>query len=199
MAILQVISGTMGAGKTDKLCSLYHSIAELNQDLVRAYKPNTDTRSSTIESRSGKRIDNVKIIDSKVPDMIYWDIIMLMSEKEQTQESFPKYIFISEVQFFSREIIQVVKGLVECGLNVCVEGLMTDSKGNIFGYTHELSRIAQQKQGIYEWVDMDCECCGVNRAVFNKCLVQSDEQILIGGSNEYKAVCKVCFERRKVA
>jgi thymidine kinase len=198
MAILQVISGTMGAGKTDKLCSLYHSIAELNSDLVRAYKPNTDTRSQTIESRSGKRIDNVKIIDSKVPDMIYWDIIMAMSEKEQTQESFPKYIFISEVQFFSREIVQVVKGLVECGLNVCVEGLMTDSKGSIFGYTHELSRIAKE-QGIYEWVDMDCEVCTSARAVFNKCLVNSTEQILIGGSNEYKAVCKNCFEGVKVA
>ena len=197
MAILQVISGTMGAGKTDKLCSLYHSIAELNQDLVRAYKPNTDTRSQTIESRSGKRIDNVKIIDSNVPDMIYWDIIMSMSENEQTQESFTKYIFISEIQFFSREIIQVVKGLVECGLNVFCEGLMTDSKGNIFGYTHELSRIAQE-QGIYEWVDMDCECCGVNRAVFNKCLVNSTEQVFIGGSNEYKAVCKNCFEWVKV-
>jgi len=195
MAILQVISGTMGAGKTDKLCSLYHSIAELNQDLVRAYKPNTDTRSNVISSRSGKTIDNVKIIDSNVPDMIYWDIIMCMSEKEQTQESFPKYIFISEIQFFSREIIQVVKGLVECGLNVCVEGLMTDSKGQIFGYTHELSRLAQES-GVYEWVDMVCECCQVNQAVFNKCLVQSDEQVFIGGSNEYKAVCGNCFESK---
>jgi thymidine kinase len=197
MAILQVISGTMGAGKTDKLCSLYHSIAELNPQSVLAIKPSKDTRSAVIESRSGAKITDVKIIDCDTPHMIFHHLIDIAYLNEQTMNTLPRNIFISEVQFFSREIIQTVDWLLDLGLNVCVEGLMTDSKGNIFGYTHELSRIAKE-QGIYEWVDMDCEVCSSARAVFNKCLVNSTEQVFIGGSNEYKAVCKNCFEGVKV-
>jgi len=195
VAILQVISGTMGAGKTDKLCSLYHSIALLNPQSVLAIKPNTDTRSKVIESRSGQKITDVKIIDCDTPHMIFHHLIDIAYMNEQTMNTLPKNIFISEVQFFSKEIIQTVDWLLDLGLNVYCEGLMTDSKGNIFGYTHELSRLAQEN-GIYEWVDMVCECCNVNQAVFNKCLVQSDEQVFIGGSNEYKAVCGNCFESK---
>lgn len=161
----------------------------LNAERSLCFKPNLDTRSKTIKSRNGNEI-NAIIVDAKDSYQILNEIIKHLNTLEYTVSTFPDHVFISEVQFFDKSIIDVLLKLKNQGYKVIVEGLLTDFKGQMFGYAHEISRICDE----YLWVDMDCECCFIDKAVFNYRLIQNNSQVLIGGSEAYRGLCKSCYD-----
>jgi len=180
--ILEVVCGSMFSGKSEELIRRLKrsEIAKLN---VVAFKHGLDNRKTTehVTSHNGNKIKAFAIQDSS-------EIMKLVHEQIQV-------IGIDEVQFFSKDIVNVICKLVDSGKKVIVGGLDLDFRGIPFGPMPILMAIADKVTKL----KAICIECG-NDAHFSQRLVDgkpakySDPIILIGAQECYQARCRACFE-----
>lgn len=95
---------------------------------------------------------------------------------------------IDEGQFFDKDIVDVCTKLANEGIRVIVAGLDMDFRGVPFGPMPELMAIAEYVTKVHA---ICVKCGGV--ASHSHRLDTSKEQMLLGETELYEALCRVCF------
>lgn len=169
--MITVITGCMFAGKSTELIK---KMKQYKEDCI-VFKPNLDTRYSFnyVVTHDGVSIESTPVKQAK-------DIFKFSQNY--------KVIGIDEAQFFDDDIITVCNVLANLRKKVYISGLSTDYLGRPFGNMPKLLSIADEIIKVYGRCD-----CG-NKTTHNKRIhMNHKDQIMLGGENDYKAVCRNCF------
>lgn len=99
-----------------------------------------------------------------------------------------KAVFVDECQFLSSEQVDMLSSIVdEYNIPVFCYGIRTDFESNLFSGSKRLFEIADS----FEELRIICKCG--KKAIMNARLVESSEQVLIGGNDMYQSMCRTCF------
>ena len=110
----------------------------------------------------------------------------------------PDCILVDEVQFFNKEQIYQLSDIVDkLDIPVICYGLRSDFKLHPFEGSSVLMCIADN----IEEVKTICSCCGKKKAIVN-CridqngkIINEGEQVMIGGNERYKPLCRTCYKK----
>ncbi len=183
---LEIICGSMFSGKSEELMRRLRR-AEYAKQSVLTIKHKIDNRSSqtTISTHDGSKrlafnIDNNKENIKKILELANKNI---------------QVIGIDEIQFFPKEIIEIITTLIESGKRVIVAGLDLDFKGEPFGIVPTLMAIADSVLKL----KAICVSCGKNshhtqRMINGKPAKYDDPIIMVGAKECYEARCRDCFK-----
>ncbi|AIY87870.1 MULTISPECIES: thymidine kinase [unclassified Thermotoga] len=177
---LTVITGPMYSGKTTELLS-FVEIYKLGKKKVAVFKPKIDSRyhSTMIVSHSGNGVEA--------------HVIERPEEIRKYIEEDTRGVFIDEVQFFSPGLFEVVKDLLDRGIDVFCAGLDLTHKQNPFETTALLLSLADtviKKKAV-------CHRCGEYNATLTLKVAGGEEEIDVGGQEKYIAVCRDCYNTLK--
>lgn len=100
-------------------------------------------------------------------------------------------VWIDEAQFFL-DLCEAVARWLAAGKDVVVSGLYLDYKGHPWGKIMECASQHPLKEFIL--LHADCTRCHSERSAMH-CprKVQGADTVLVGGANEYEALCKDCY------
>lgn len=178
---LEVISGNMYAGKTEELLRRVKRIVYAKKSVI-VFKPKIDNRYSEDEvvSHNDNRVKSVIISNAK-------ELV------ENLPDPLPYAIAIDEVQFFGREMVDVIEDLADKGVRVIVAGLDCDFRGEPFGIMPELLARAEDVTKL----KAICQVCGhlatrTQRLIDGKPANYNDPVILVGAKEQYEARCRHC-------
>lgn len=188
---LEVITGCMCCGKTEELIRRARraSIANLREVI---FKPTIDTRSreKRIVSRDKREFE---AIDVKSAQEILKKVALF------------EVIGIDEVQFFNKDLIRVVKKLINLGKRVIISGLDTDFRGEPFEVVADL--IARANEHLL--LTAICMKCGkdgatrTQRMTWDQPAPWDSLRVMVGGDKAdrarfngvwYEARCLDCHE-----
>lgn len=181
--ILKFIHGTMNSGKSLQLLIKAHDFDENNIPIL-VLKPNIDTRDgeNIIHSRLG--------IERKCQGIDKKDNLFNICIKNK----YCKFVLIDEAQFLTPiQVDQLAKAVDTIGMNVICYGLRTDFKSKLFPASKRLFEIADTIEEIKTY----CKCG--NKAIINARfddkgnMITDGEQVMIGGEESYRAICRECF------
>lgn len=185
--------GTMGSAKTAMLLTTAYNLEERGIAHL-CYKPVTDTREmkSVIRSRIGIERDCKWIYsDSNLYDEI--------SNMHEVGATLPDWILVDEAQFLSQEQVdQLARVVDDFGCNVACYGLRTDFRTNLFEGSRRLFEIADS----IEEVKSTCSCG--RKTIVNARIdgggniITEGEQVEIGGNDRYTAVCRKCWNNKRI-
>jgi thymidine kinase len=107
-------------------------------------------------------------------------------------------IFIDEVQFFNKSIIDAIERVIEKGRDVIASGLDTNYRAEPFGSVPELIHLADEVISL----EAICVVCGKpatrsQRVVDDHFAKKEDKTIVVGGKELYEARCSDCFVKPK--
>ena len=175
---IEVICGSMFSGKTEELIRRVKRAEIANQEIL-LIKPKVDERyhKKNVVSHQGKSLKAISVKKAS-------EIITIWKEE--------KVVAIDEAQFFDNGIINVCNELSKEGVRIIIAGLDMDFKGIPFGPMPELLSIAEYVTKVHAI----CMSCG-NLAQFSHRKIKSDEQVLIGAVEEYKPLCRLCYNKNK--
>ena len=175
---IEVICGSMFSGKTEELIRRVKRAQIANQEIL-LIKPKVDERyhKKNVVSHQGKSLKAISVKKAS-------EIITIWKEE--------KVVAIDEAQFFDNGIINVCNELSKEGVRIIIAGLDMDFKGMPFGPMPELLSIAEYVTKVHAI----CMSCG-NLAQFSHRKIKSDEQVLIGAVEEYKPLCRLCYNKNK--
>lgn len=178
----ELITGPMSCGKTEELLRRVRRCIIAKKKVV-VISPDIDTRAGGdyIESRNGLWLDAVKVKHSA----------QIMSDVKDAQ-----IVAIDELQFFDKNIVQVISKLMSEGKKVIGTGLELDFKAEPFGSMPELMCIATKVDKLHA-VCMKCGCeeaTRTQRLIDGKPADKSSPLIMIGGDETYEARCIKCYE-----
>jgi thymidine kinase len=173
---IEVICGCMFSGKTEELIRRI-TRAKIARQVVSIFKPALDNRyhSKHVISHNANAIYSSPV-DSAMEIL--------------TQVGNATVVGIDEVQFFDADIVRVCIELANQGRRVIVAGLDTDYKGEPFGYMPQLMAVAEYVSKIHAI----CMKCG-SPANFSHRLIPNEEQVLLGETDAYEALCRRCFNQ----
>lgn len=179
----EMVTGPMSCGKTEELLRRIKR-AIIAQKRVKIFSPIVDTRvkGDYIESRNGLAQDAIKVALST-------DILRYIEKDDNI-------IAIDEIQFFDKDIVDIVKKLMASGKKVIAAGLDLDFKSQPFGSMPELLCLADK----VDKLTAICMKCGSEYANRTQRLVQGEPAdinsplIMIGGDETYEARCMDCYE-----
>lgn len=104
-------------------------------------------------------------------------------------------IWIDEAQFFP-DLCEAVSRWLASGKDVVVSGLYLDYNGRPWGKIMECA--AQHPLKEFILLHADCTRCHSERsAMYCPRKVQGSDTVLVGGANEYDALCKDCYFNRE--
>lgn len=189
MGSLTVITGTMFSGKTKELMRLVER-ARIAGHSYLIFKPVTDVRSpkGAIRTNGGATEDAIELSPSSSEE-----IFSYLEDKEKETGNKVRLVAIDEGNFFPRNsgIEDVTHKLANEGYRVVVAGLDLDYMGRPFGAMPDLLALADEVVQLYA-VCMDC---GDDEARFPFRTVDAEEQIVVGGTESYRALCRDCYLR----
>jgi thymidine kinase len=173
---VEAITGSMFSGKSEELIRRLRR-AQIARQRVQIFKPKLDGRYSEdqIVSHSDQKLPSqavasaAEILDRVAPDT--------------------EVIGIDESQFFDQSLVDVVNTLADRGVRVIVAGLDQDFMGRPFEPMPQLLAIA-------EYVDKTLAICMRCGAPANRSqrLVATRDRVVVGGSEQYEARCRRCFD-----
>lgn len=182
---IEVIAGSMFAGKTEELCRRIRRIQYAKKEVV-VFKPIIDNRYSNEEvvSHNNTRVKSINCSSSS-------DILNYL----KTLPSLPYAIAIDEVQFFDEDVVMVAEELANKGVRVICAGLDMDFRGEPFGVMPLLLARAEQVTKL----NAICQKCGgiatrTQRIINDKPAYYEDPIILVGAKEQYEARCRHCHE-----
>ena len=173
---IEVICGSMFSGKTEELLRRLRR-AMIAQQSVEIFKPSLDTRYSEDEVVSH---DRNAILSTPVEHSS--NILLLSSEVE--------VVGVDEAQFFDDGLVAVCQQIADQGIRVIVAGLDMDFKRVPFGPIPALCAIADDVTKVHAI----CVKCG-NLANYSHRLVKNDKQIMLGETEEYQPLCRICYNK----
>lgn len=171
---IEVVCGSMFSGKTEELIRRLKRAQFANQKIA-IFKPKLDVRYSDAEVVSH---DSHRIVSKPITDAAQ----MLMIEPDV------KVVGVDEAQFFSDNIVAVVKELADRGVRVIIAGLDADYLGKPFGPMPALMAIAEDVQKVHAI----CVRCG-NLANFSHRLTKSKDLVVLGEKDIYEPLCRDCY------
>ncbi len=171
---IEVICGSMFSGKTEELIRRLKR-AKIAQQKVEIFKPSIDTRYSKSEvvSHDDNSIHSTPVNSSE-------EILTLASNVD--------VVGIDEAQFFDNKLPEICNKLANSGTRVIVAGLDMDYKGNPFGTIPALMSIAEYVTKVHAI----CVKCG-ELAQYSHRISESKKLVLLGETNEYEPLCRICF------
>ncbi|AZU98143.1 thymidine kinase [Salmonella phage SE_PL] len=183
MAKLHFNYAAMNSGKSTDLLRKAFSYKERGHEVL-YLTSSLDTRyhEGKITSRIGIESDAFVIKPNSLFELdIFYDEI---------SRSDYKAVFVDECQFLTKEQVDKLAEIVD-NLNVDVfcYGLRTDFTGNLFEGSKHLIEVADELEDLSSICD-----CG-NKAIMTARLVSSTEQVLIGGNEAYKSMCRKCHKQ----
>ncbi|MGD9887554.1 MAG: thymidine kinase [Bacilli bacterium] len=178
---IEVISGSMYAGKTEELIRRIKRIEYAKKEVI-VFKPQIDNRYSNDEVVSHNN-GRAKSINISEPKDIY----------RHLKGHLPYAVAIDEVQFMPRAIIDVCENLADQGVRVIVAGLDKDFRGEPFGVMPDLLARAE----FVTKLDAICQVCGApatrtQRIINGQPARYTDPIILVGAKEQYEARCRHC-------
>ena len=173
---IEVICGSMFSGKTEELIRRLRRAEFAKQDLI-LFKPSVDIRYSeeNVVSHRGTEFNAVLVSSSKE---------ILDTVKNQ------KVVAIDEAQFFDDQLVEVASELAGRGIRVILAGLDMDYTGTPFGPMPALLASAEYVSKVHAI----CVSCG-NLAQFSNRLVADTDQVMLGAVEEYRPLCRSCFNK----
>lgn len=181
---IEVICGSMFAGKTEELCRRIRRIQYAKKDYI-VFKPVIDNRYSKEEvvSHNNTRVKSVNVANSD-------DIRKYLEGKK-----LPYAIAIDEVQFFDNGVVALCEELADNGVRVICAGLDKDFRGEPFGVMPELLARAEEVTKL----NAICQKCGAiatrtQRIIDGKPAYYEDPIIVVGAKECYEARCRHCHE-----
>lgn len=173
---IEVVCGSMFSGKTEELIRRMKraQFAHLN---VEIFKPAIDVRYSEedVVSHDHNSIPSTPVDSSQ-------NILLLANDVD--------VVGIDEAQFFDMGIVDVCNELARRGIRVICAGLDMDFKGVPFGPMPALMAIADD---VYK-THAICVHCG-DLAYVSHRTVSSDKRVLLGETESYEPLCRVCYEK----
>lgn len=172
---IEVICGSMFSGKTEELIRRLKR-AKFARQRIEIFKPAIDTRYSEEEvvSHEGNSITSTPI-DTAASILLFTPEIDVVG--------------IDEAQFFDNGLIEVCNELANRGVRVIVAGLDMDFKGIPFGPMPGLCAIADEVSKVHAI----CVKCG-RLASFSHRTVKNDKRVLLGETEQYEPLCRVCYQ-----
>lgn len=184
MSKLRFKYATMNSGKSTALLQSAHNLKSIGKE-VRYFTSALDNRYGVgkITSRIGIEADAVAIPKD--------DFSVLQSVIDEIYEGADiTALYIDECQFLSTEQVDFLADIVDnCGVDVHCYGLRTDFEGNLFEGSKRLFEIADKLSELHNF----CTCG--KTAIMNARLVQSTDQVFIGGNDDYQSVCRLCHKK----
>ena len=178
---IEVIAGSMYAGKTEELLRRIRRIEYAKKDVI-VFKPCIDNRYSNDEvvSHNNSRVKSINISSASE---IY----------KHLEKELPYAIAIDEVQFLDKEVVNVCEHFANLGVRVIAAGLDKDFRGEPFGVMPELLARAEYVTKL----DAICQVCGApatrTQRLINGVPARYDDPIiLVGAKEQYEARCRHC-------
>jgi len=194
-AHLRFCYGSMSSGKTLKLISTAYNLEE-NGIQIMVLKPSLDTRDGegVIKTRAGLERKCV-MIDK---DVDLYKAIKTYRNVLAAQFEVLKWVLIDESQFLTEEQVDQLSDVVDLlGVNVMCFGLRTDFQTKLFEGSKRLFEIADD----LEEIKSSC-ACGEKKTSINARFDENGEiitegnQIMVGGNDKYKAICRFCWKEK---
>lgn len=175
---IEVITGSMFSGKTEELIRRLKR-ARIAKQQVEIFKPRIEVRYSMEEvvSHDENAIQSTPVDSSA-------NILLLASGVE--------VVGIDEAQFFDDGLVDVCNQLADSGIRVIIAGLDMDYKGVPFGPIPGLMSIAEYVTKVHAI----CVRCG-NLANYTHRLSQDDKLIVLGETDIYEPLCRICYANDK--
>jgi thymidine kinase len=170
----------MFSGKTEELIRRMKR-AKFAKLRVEIFKPTIDVRYSEADVVSHDR----NVIQSTPVDSSQ-NILLLADDID--------VVGVDEAQFFDMGIVEVCQQLANRGIRVIVAGLDMDYRGVPFGPIPALMAIADD---VYK-THAICVHCG-DLAYVSHRLVQSEKRVLLGETESYEPLCRVCYNKALAA
>ena len=195
---LDIILGPMFSGKTSKLLEIVNNFKSINQKdnsgLIFILKPDIDRRYE--ESEEISHIishDKIKHKCYLVNDIMrFQDYILSSCRTEENLRKKDIWILIDEGQFFKdlRKFCETLFKSIDKDKNIkiVVSGLDGDFERNPIGEILTLIPISDSVVKLKG----KCDFCS-NQSIFSKRICDGKEQVLIGGNNIYKPVCRLHY------
>ena len=122
---IEVICGSMFAGKTEELIRRINRIKYAKKDII-VFKPKIDNRYDEVQvvSHSNLRVDEIPVSSAK--------------EACKYLNNLPYAVAFDEVQFFKKDILDLCERLANSGVRVICAGLDLDFRGEPFGIMPKL-------------------------------------------------------------
>lgn len=185
--------GTMGSAKTALLLTNAYNFEERGIAYM-CFKPATDTREdrNVIRSRIGIERE-CRLIYQET------DLFNEISNMHDSGAMLPEWILVDEAQFLSRSQVDQLARIVDnYGCNIICYGLRTDFQTNLFEGSRRLFEIADS----IDEVKSTCSCGGktiVNARIDSRGeIITEGEQVEIGGNDKYMAVCRRCYNNKRI-
>ena len=182
---IEVICGSMFAGKTEELIRRITRIKYAKKDII-VFKPSIDDRydKTDVVSHSQRKVKSIVVKNSD-------DIKQYID----TLEVMPYAIAIDEAQFFDRGLIAIIEDLANKGTRVIIAGLDLDFRGEPFGIMPDILARAEYITKLHAI----CQVCGdlatrTQRIIDNRPAYYEDEIILVSAKEKYEARCRHCHE-----
>jgi thymidine kinase len=181
---IEVICGSMFAGKTEELIRRIKRIDYAKKDVV-VFKPRIDNRYSNEEvvSHSNLRAASIPISNSSE----------IMKHLEITR--LPYAVAIDEVQFFDDQVVNVCEFLADHGVRVIAAGLDLNFRGEPFG---PMPLVLSRAEYVTK-LQAICQVCGdpatrTQRIINGKPANYDDPIILVSAKESYEARCRHCHQ-----
>lgn len=195
MAKLIYYYGSMASSKTLRLLSTAYNFEEKGIQIM-VLKPSLDTRDGDGIIRSRARLERKCVKIDK--DVNVYDVVKKYANVLSAQFEVLKWIIIDECQFLTEKQVDELSDVVDyLGINVMCYGLRTDFRSKAFPGSKRLFEIADT----IEEVKSTCECgngkTSINARLDDRGNVITDgEQVLIGGNEQYTALCRKCWKEK---
>tara|TARA_B100000902_G_scaffold292440_1_gene278833 strand:+ start:7568 stop:8134 length:567 start_codon:yes stop_codon:yes gene_type:complete len=178
---LELIYGCMFSGKTSKLIEIYNNLKDNNNCLAVNYI--LDKRYSN---------EDTIVSHNKVSINCYCckDLQSLINKIEYENIKYD-YIFINEGQFFKNLLKNILYIRDNLKINVIICGLNLDYERKQFG---ELMDLIPYSDKIHECKGK-CNKCENKSLYSHRLIVNKNEQVLIGSSDEYIPLCEECWNK----
>lgn len=180
--------GTMDSSKTANMLMTRHSYISKGKKVL-IFKPVLDTRDgAVVKSRA---------LSEKAPA----ELIGLVETGKMYKRALdcrPDVILVDEVQFMSEVQVDELALIVDLlNIPVMAYGLMTDFQTNLFAGSRRLIELGSDLKE----VKTVCYYCS-SKAIYNLRFNGEDpifdgEQVLVGGNESYKPVCRSCYNKAK--
>lgn len=180
---LTVIAGPMFAGKTTKLLTLFSVLSNLGYRIL-CFKA---------EAKRSGGMGHTKSHDERPLPVIYVDMEKPEKILDYVGDNGIQKVIIDAIHFFPKKsFIQVVKKILNHGIDVYVNGLIYDYRKKEYGATKTLMKIADEEIEQFSI----CVKCGAKAAHTERISGGTRQSIGTVGKikAEYVAVCSDCHK-----
>lgn len=179
MAKLYFRHSVMNAGKSLHLLQTKNNYKERKKEtLLLTAALDTRNGEGVISSRLGVSSEAMGISDVADIEVLKYAIHPANIEA----------IFVDESQFLSPDVIDALASVVDnYDIPVFCYGLKTDFRGELFPGSKRLLELADSVQ------ELKSICMCGRKALFNRRMIESTEQVVLGSEDIYETQCRKCF------